>query len=167
MSQQPRMRMGSSQKSSRSCSRLREGGSRRDVNISRSYLAVCLTDCLSVAWIYGDYADEASAEEDQAPEIPLEDAPKEEVVVAVMGVTGSGKSTFIKTMTKNAGVHVGHGLESGTSTPFFVLRKAYSLPNSMQTHQKSAHTDSPTKTLPSYLSTPPASTTQPAATKKS
>jgi ABC-type proline/glycine betaine transport system ATPase subunit len=37
-----------------------------------------------------------------------------EVVVAVMGVTGSGKSTFIRNVTENKAISVGHGLESGT-----------------------------------------------------
>jgi len=76
---------------------------------------------LFAAWIYGGHVDEAVAEEDSTPEIPLKDTPKDEVVVAVMGVTGSGKSTFIKTMTGNAGVHVGHGLESGTSIHLFIM----------------------------------------------
>lgn len=72
---------------------------------------------LFAAWIYGGHVDETVAEEDST----LKDAPKDEVVVAVMGVTGSGKSTFIKTMTGNAGVHVGHGLESGTSIHLFIM----------------------------------------------
>jgi GTPase Era involved in 16S rRNA processing len=37
----------------------------------------------------------------------------DEVVIAIMGVTGSGKSTFINNITKNKAVYVGHGLESG------------------------------------------------------
>jgi ABC-type proline/glycine betaine transport system ATPase subunit len=37
-----------------------------------------------------------------------------EVVVAVMGVTGSGKSTFIRNVAENKAIYVGHGLDSGT-----------------------------------------------------
>lgn len=76
-----------------------------------------LFDSLTIlykAWIYGGHVDEAVAERSSTGESTADDAPKEEVVVAVMGVTGSGKSTFIRTMTGNLNVHVGHGLESGT-----------------------------------------------------
>jgi GTP-binding protein EngB required for normal cell division len=41
-----------------------------------------------------------------------------EVVVAVMGVTGAGKSSFIRRITANDEVVVGKGLQSGrTSSP--------------------------------------------------
>jgi len=43
----------------------------------------------------------------------METSPNE-VVVAVIGVTGAGKSTFIRNMTGNKGIFVGHGLESGS-----------------------------------------------------
>jgi hypothetical protein len=37
-----------------------------------------------------------------------------EVVVAIMGLTGAGKSSFIQTVTGNRDVGIGHGLNSGT-----------------------------------------------------
>jgi Fe-S cluster assembly ATPase SufC len=37
-----------------------------------------------------------------------------EMIIAVMGVTGSGKSSFIRALTGKDDVKVGHGLESGT-----------------------------------------------------
>lgn len=36
-----------------------------------------------------------------------------QVVIAVMGVTGSGKSTFIRNTTGRNDIFVGHGLNSG------------------------------------------------------
>lgn len=36
-----------------------------------------------------------------------------DIVIAVMGVTGAGKSTFIRTVTGQNDVEVGHNLESG------------------------------------------------------
>jgi ribosome biogenesis GTPase A len=38
---------------------------------------------------------------------------KAEVVVAIMGLTGAGKSSFIQTVTGNRDVGIGHGLNSG------------------------------------------------------
>jgi ABC-type proline/glycine betaine transport system ATPase subunit len=38
-----------------------------------------------------------------------------EIVVAFMGVTGSGKSSFIKALTGRNDIVVGHGLTSSTS----------------------------------------------------
>ena len=38
----------------------------------------------------------------------------EEVVVAVMGVTGAGKSSFIQDVTGDQNIRIGHDLESGT-----------------------------------------------------
>jgi ribosome biogenesis GTPase A len=38
-----------------------------------------------------------------------------EIVVAFMGVTGSGKSSFIKALTGRNDIVVGHGLMSSTS----------------------------------------------------
>jgi ribosome biogenesis GTPase A len=43
--------------------------------------------------------------------------PGEEVVIGVMGVTGVGKSTFIKSITQNKDIIIGHRIFSGT---FFV-----------------------------------------------
>lgn len=37
-----------------------------------------------------------------------------DVIIAIMGVTGVGKSTFIKTITGREDIAVGHGLSSGT-----------------------------------------------------
>ena len=37
-----------------------------------------------------------------------------DVIIAVMGATGVGKSTFIKTITGREDIAVGHGLFSGT-----------------------------------------------------
>ncbi|KAH7094263.1 P-loop containing nucleoside triphosphate hydrolase protein [Paraphoma chrysanthemicola] len=43
-----------------------------------------------------------------------------DVVIAVMGVTGAGKSSFIKNITKREDIQIGHGLTSETSevTPY-------------------------------------------------
>ena len=38
----------------------------------------------------------------------------DEVIIAVMGVTGAGKSSFIRTVTADSSVIVGDGLSSGT-----------------------------------------------------
>ena len=43
-----------------------------------------------------------------------EAADPEEVIIAVMGVTGAGKSSFISTVTGDSSVIVGDGLSSGT-----------------------------------------------------
>ena len=37
-----------------------------------------------------------------------------DVIIAIMGVTGVGKSTFIKTITGREDIAVGRGLFSGT-----------------------------------------------------
>jgi ABC-type transport system involved in cytochrome bd biosynthesis fused ATPase/permease subunit len=39
-------------------------------------------------------------------------APK---VIAIMGATGAGKSSFIKLVTESSNVKIGHGLTSGQS----------------------------------------------------
>ncbi|KAF8627094.1 hypothetical protein AX15_004545 [Amanita polypyramis BW_CC] len=44
----------------------------------------------------------------------LNGGPQDDIVIAVMGATGSGKSSFIKLLTDNADVHVGDGLDSET-----------------------------------------------------
>jgi 50S ribosomal subunit-associated GTPase HflX len=36
-----------------------------------------------------------------------------EIVVAIMGLTGAGKSSFIQTVTGNRNVRIGHELNSG------------------------------------------------------
>lgn len=36
-----------------------------------------------------------------------------DLLIAVMGSTGVGKSTFIKTVTENEHVKIGHGLRTG------------------------------------------------------
>lgn len=36
-----------------------------------------------------------------------------EEIIAVMGATGSGKSSFIKTVTEDEGIVIGHSLISG------------------------------------------------------
>ena len=59
-------------------------------------------------------------DDDELPQVPnskvdhaqLPD-PGREVVIAVMGVTGAGKSSFIRSMTGCEDVFVGHGLSSG------------------------------------------------------
>jgi predicted GTPase len=38
-----------------------------------------------------------------------------DIVIAVMGVTGAGKSSFIATVTGQKGIQVGHDLYSGKS----------------------------------------------------
>jgi ABC-type branched-subunit amino acid transport system ATPase component len=38
---------------------------------------------------------------------------KKEVTIAVMGLTGTGKSSFIKTATGDARIHVGDTLDAG------------------------------------------------------
>jgi len=43
-------------------------------------------------------------------------SPEKDVVIAVMGVTGAGKSTFIKTVSERNDVVVGDSLSSGSST---------------------------------------------------
>jgi len=40
-----------------------------------------------------------------------------DVVIAVMGLTGVGKSSFIKNVTGREDIHIGHGLTSGTHIP--------------------------------------------------
>lgn len=40
-------------------------------------------------------------------------AEEDSSLVAVMGVTGSGKSTFVRLVTGCDTVHIGHGLKSG------------------------------------------------------
>ena len=42
-------------------------------------------------------------------------SPEQDVVIAVMGVTGAGKSTFIKTVSGRNDVVVGDNLSSGSS----------------------------------------------------
>ena len=88
---------------------------------------------------------------------------EEDVVIAVMGVTGAGKSTFIKTVSGRNDVVVGDSLFSGMS----VLRGAYSTsqPNSLmnpfcQKPAKSARTNSSTKEPTIFLSILPASMTR-------
>ena len=80
-----------------------------------------------IAWLYNCYAsddevrfgeEQAETRADSSSDTSIEQT-SEEVVIAVMGVTGSGKSTFIRTMTGNDSVHVGHGLESGNSISVF------------------------------------------------
>jgi putative ribosome biogenesis GTPase RsgA len=39
-----------------------------------------------------------------------------DVVVAVMGLTGVGKSSFVKNVTGREDIKVGHSLDSGTYT---------------------------------------------------
>lgn len=39
---------------------------------------------------------------------------RQEVVIAVMGVTGAGKSSFVKLATGDSNVKIGHGLNAGT-----------------------------------------------------
>ncbi len=54
----------------------------------------------------------ALAAEDAAP--ALNEFVKEAVIFAVMGTTGSGKSTFIQKASGRQDVPVGHGLKSCT-----------------------------------------------------
>jgi ABC-type hemin transport system ATPase subunit len=54
-----------------------------------------------------------------------EAAEAEEVKIAVMGVTGSGKSTFIRTMTGDLDICVGHTLQSGILSQLYPQSVAY------------------------------------------
>jgi len=51
------------------------------------------------------------------PPQPLEarNLSRDDIIIAVMGATGVGKSTFIATASQQPGRHVGHSLESHTS----------------------------------------------------
>ena len=51
-------------------------------------------------------------------------------VVAVMGVTGSGKSSFIKTLTGREDIQVGHTLKSGEVSYILTHRRPYPLTTS-------------------------------------
>lgn len=42
---------------------------------------------------------------------------KKKITIAVMGPTGSGKSSFIRNLTKNQSIEVGHGLHSSKERP--------------------------------------------------
>lgn len=95
----------------------------QDVRTPQFLLLTLLMTLIYIVWIYSGYA---SDEEGRLGEEQTEtradsnsdtttEGTSEEVVIAVMGVTGSGKSTFIRAMTGNDSVHVGHGLESGNS----------------------------------------------------
>jgi putative ribosome biogenesis GTPase RsgA len=44
-----------------------------------------------------------------------------DVVIAVMGMTGAGKSSFIRRMTGNKSIKVGETLQSGKHTTLEVL----------------------------------------------
>ena len=48
-----------------------------------------------------------------------------EAVVAVMGVTGAGKSSFIRRVTANEEVHVGDSLRSSLFCPFVRILVVY------------------------------------------
>lgn len=48
------------------------------------------------------------------------EAHNDEIVVAVVGVTGSGKSSFIKRVTGNESIEIGHDLRS--SQPHHLLQ---------------------------------------------
>lgn len=45
-----------------------------------------------------------------------QEAKEEDIIVAVLGVTGAGKSSFIATLTGRSEVKVGHDLESGNTS---------------------------------------------------
>jgi putative ribosome biogenesis GTPase RsgA len=45
--------------------------------------------------------------------LQLEDAPLEDVYIAVMGITGAGKSTLISKLTGSREVNIGFDLSSG------------------------------------------------------
>lgn len=53
--------------------------------------------------------------------IRSEDITPKEVFIAVMGMTGSGKSTFIKTLTRNSSVVISDGLEACMSLLSLIL----------------------------------------------
>lgn len=113
------------------------------VGISKPFAtSLFVLTLLYLALLYGETASEENIRsrdtEDEATkqstaESSKEDTPEEEVVIAVMGVTGSGKSTFIRTMTGDGGVHVGHGLESGNSVLYFEVPILHIM---IQTHPK-------------------------------
>lgn len=101
----------------------------QNVNESKPFASfLLLLTLLYLALIYGRHtfretgsreSEAARTGEPKGENLPSE-GQEEEVVVAVMGVTGSGKSTFIRTMTEKDHVHVGHGLESGMLIPLLV-----------------------------------------------
>ena len=49
-----------------------------------------------------------------------------EIVIAVMGVTGAGKSSFIETVTRQKDVQVGHDLYSGKFVPEYMNTRSWS-----------------------------------------
>ncbi|KAI4146376.1 MAG: hypothetical protein LQ341_002110 [Variospora aurantia] len=59
------------------------------------------------------------------------EAHNDEIVVAVVGVTGSGKSSFIKRVTGNESIEIGHDLRSKTAEvqayPLQIMGKCYTL----------------------------------------
>jgi hypothetical protein len=62
----------------------------------------------------------------ETPPSPIRHKPRKqslvpEVVVAVMGVTGAGKSSFIRRVTEDEEVHVGRGLQSSKNIPGSVI----------------------------------------------
>ena len=149
-------------------------GKVQDVSASKPFASflVVLT-LLYLAWLYGSHVNEEESFSREAEaatavsskaESSTEEAPKGEVVIAVMGVTGSGKSTFIRTMTGDDSVHVGHGLESGNSILF--SEKTLILHMIIQIHRKSIPIDLLIRTLSLFSLIPPASMTRPAAMRK-
>jgi hypothetical protein len=59
----------------------------------------------------------------RASEVPHYPISTEEIRIAVMGMTGSGKSTFIKRVTGREDIQVGHSLNSGQV--FFPFRSSH------------------------------------------
>lgn len=49
---------------------------------------------------------------------------RQEVLIAVMGVTGAGKSSFVKLITGNPNVRVGHSLHAGKASSTSKFRVA-------------------------------------------
>lgn len=50
------------------------------------------------------------------------DIDEDDIIIAVMGPTGSGKSTFVQAVTGNSDVRIGHGLRSGVLLSILLFR---------------------------------------------
>ena len=78
----------------------------------RHLLGIASLVCIWVAWLaIGPSSPGHSDVVISAPKI------EKPLVIAVMGMTGVGKSTFIKELTKDANISIGHTLESCRSPP--------------------------------------------------
>lgn len=101
------------------------------------------------------------------------DTEDEDIVIAVMGVTGVGKSTFIKTVSGRNDVITGESLSSGVSETPPPSRPHHRYPNRFvnptfvkQRLKRYGPTNFSTRAEPTSSSTPRASTTPTAKTPK-